>query len=76
MRSPTMKTVRGTGAIKRVFVQLKGGAVPLMGPSVPLTGPLVPLTGALFNCLIVGHSPDFNCIGRRGASKNIGLGRT
>ena len=27
------------------------------------------------NCLIVGHSPGFNCIGSRGASKNIGLGR-
>ena len=64
-------------------MQLKGGAVPVTGPSVPLTGPsvpltglLVPLTGALFNCLIVGHSPGFNCIGLRGASKNIGLGRT
>ena len=39
-------------------------------------GPLVPLTGALFSCLIVGHSPGFNCIGLWGASKNIGLGWT
>ena len=31
--------------------------------------PSVPLTGALSECLIVGYSPDFNCIGR-GASKN------
>ena len=38
--------------------------------------PSVPLTGALSNCLIVGHSPDFNCIGPRYASKNIGLGWT
>ena len=30
----------------------------------------------LFNCLIVGHIPGFNCTGPRGASKNIGLGRT
>ena len=39
-------------------------------------GPSVPLTGALSNCLIVGRSPGFNCIGPRNASKNIGLGRT
>ena len=45
------------------------------GP-VPVTEPSVPLTGALFYCLIVGHSPGFNCVGPRGASKNIGLGRT
>ena len=63
-------------------MQLKGfraitrGPVPATEPSVPDTGPLVPLTGALFNCLIVGHSPGFNCRGPRGASKNIGLGRT
>ena len=38
--------------------------------------PSVPLTGALVNCLIVGHSSGFNCIGERGASKNIGLDRT
>ena len=36
--------------------------------------PSVPLTEALFNCQIVGHSPGFNCVGPRGASKNIGLG--
>ena len=36
----------------------------------------VPLTGALFDCLIVGHSPGFTCIGPWGASKNTGLGRT
>ena len=39
-------------------------------------GPSAPLTGALLNCLIVGQSPGFNCIGPRGASKNIGLGQT
>ena len=33
-------------------------------------------TGALFHCLTVGHSPGFKCIGPRGASRNIGLGRT
>ena len=85
-----MKTVAGTGAIKRGFVQLKGGRFLLQGPRFPIRGPRfpirghrfpdtgasVPLTGALLNCLIVGHSPDFNCIGPRGASKNIGLGRT
>ena len=32
--------------------------------------------GALFNCLTVGHTPGFNYMGLRGASKNIGLGRT
>ena len=58
------------------FRAIKRGPVPVTGPSVPLTGPLVPLTGALFNCRIVGHSLGFNCIGLRGASKNIGLGRT
>ena len=49
-----------------------------MGPSVPLTGPPFPLRGGggLFNCLIVGHSLGFNCIGPWGASKTIGLGRT
>ena len=63
-------------------MQLKGGPVPVTGPSVPLTGPSVPLTAprfpyvALFSCLIVGHSPGFNCIGLRGASKNVGFGRT
>ena len=38
--------------------------------------PLVPLTGALFSCLIVGHSPGLNCIGPRGGSQSMGLGRT
>ena len=57
-------------------VQLKGA-----GSCYGATGsphrPSVPLKGALFNCLIVGHSPGFNCIGPRGgASKTIGLGRT
>ena len=54
-------------------MQLKGGPVPVTGPSFPLTGPSVPLTGpsvpltwALFNFLIVGHSPGFNCICPRG----------
>ena len=50
-RNPTIKTVTGTGAIKRGFVQLKGarfllqGPFPVAGPSVPLTGTSVPVTG-------------------------------
>ena len=61
-------------------MQLK--KVVCQGPRFPLRGhrfpyrPSVPLTGALFNCPIVGHSPGFNCIGPRGASKSIGLGQT
>ena len=62
--------------LKRGPVPVTGPSVPDTGPSVPDTGPSFPLTGALCNCLIVGHSPGFNCIGPRGASKNIGLGRT
>ena len=50
-------------------MQLKGLRAINRGP-VPVTGPSVPLLGALFNCLLVGHSPGFNCIGPRGASKN------
>ena len=69
------KTKAGPKKLMR-FMQLKGGPVPVTGPSVLLTGPSVPLTGALFNCVIVGRSPGFNCTGPRGASKNIGLGRT
>ena len=42
----------------------------------PKKGPSVPLRGALLDCLIVGHSPGLNCIGPRGASKDIGFGRT
>ena len=60
-------------------MQLNGGPVPVPGPSVPLTGPSVPLMGpsvplavALFNSLIVGHNPGFNCID----PKDIGLGWT
>ena len=79
-----MKTVAGTGAIKKGFVQLKrarfllqGHRFPVTGPSVPLTGPRFPLRGALLNCLIVGHSPGFDLhMDPRGASKNIGLGWT
>ena len=77
------KTVRGTDAIKTVFVQLKGTQFllqglrfPLQGHRFPITGPLAPLTRALFNCLVVGDSPGFSCIGLRGASKNAGPGRT
>ena len=51
-------------------------SVPDTAALVPDTAPSVPLTGALSNCLVVGHSPGFNCIGPRGASKNIDLGRT
>ena len=63
-------------------MQLKGARFLLQGPWFPLRAigppyrPSVPLTEALFNCLIVGHSPGFNCTGPRGASKNVGLGRT
>ena len=44
-----IRTVTGTGAIGRGFVQLKGtpvvtgSSVPLTGPSGPLTGPRLPL---------------------------------
>ena len=38
--------------------------------------PSVPLTRALFNCLIVGTSPGFNCIGLRVPLREKGLGRT
>ena len=62
--------------MKRGPVPVARPSVPLMGPSVPVTGPRFPVQGALFNCLIVGHSPGFNCIGPRGASENIGLGQT
>ena len=55
-------------------MQLK--PAPVRGPLVLLTGPRFPLMGALFSCLIVGHSPGFDCIGPRGASKNIGLAQT
>ena len=81
-RRPTIKTVAGTGAIKRGSVQLKGARFLLQALGSPYGAisspcrPSVPLTGALFNCLIVGHSSGFNCIGLRGASKNKGLGRT
>ena len=51
------------------FVQLKGGRFLLQGPRIPLQR-------ALFDFLIVGHSPGFNCIGPLGTSKDVGLGRT
>ena len=66
--------------MKTGFVQLKGARFLLQGPRFPFTGPSVPLTGPrfllrepffFFDCLVVGHSPGFNCIGPRGASKNI-----
>ena len=63
-------------------MQLKGDGFLLQGPQFPIRGhpfPLqasVPLTGALLNGLMAGHTPGFNCTGPRGASKNIGLGRT
>ena len=49
-------------------MQLKGACAIKRGP-VSVTGPSVPGTGAppLFNSLIVGHSPDFNCMGPRGS---------
>ena len=61
--------------MKRGFVQSKGGPASVTGPSVPLTGAIgsrVPVTGAL----LIVTVPGFNCIGPRGASKNIGLGQT
>ena len=67
----TRKTVRGTGAIKRGFMQLKWGRFLLQGPPFPIRGASVPPMGGLFNCLIVGHGPGFNCIGPRGASGNF-----
>ena len=76
-RSPAIKTVTGTGAIQRGFVQLKGAWFLLQGPGShcgPIDSPYspsVPLTGALFNCLLVGQSLGLNCIGLRGAFKNI-----
>ena len=80
MRAPTIAVAL---QLKGHFRQLKGPSVPVTGGgggSVPLTGPSaggsVALTWALLNCLIVGHSPGLSCIGPRGASKNIGLGRT
>ena len=58
-------------------------AMNALGPRFPLQAigspytPSVPLTlWTLLNCLIVGHSPGFDCIGPQGATKNIGLGRT
>ena len=47
-RTPTVKTVRGTGAIKRGFLELERGPVPVTEPSAPGTGPSVPLTGPRF----------------------------
>ena len=68
--------LKGFCAIKRGPVPVTGPSVSDTGSSVPLTGHWLPLGGALFNYLIVGHSPGFNCIGPLYASKNIGLGRT
>ena len=65
---------KGFRAVKRGPVPVTGPSVPLTGPSVPLTGPSVLLTGALSNCLIVGHSSGFNCIGLQRASKSLGRG--
>ena len=62
--------LNGFCAIKRGLVPVTGPSFPLSGPSVPLTSPRFPLRGGLFNYLIVGHSPGFNCIFPRGASKN------
>ena len=63
-RAPTMKTVRATP------VPVTGPSVPLTGESVSLTGPWFPLRGPL-NCLIVGHSLGFNCIGVWGVPLRI-----
>ena len=64
-----MKIVRGTGAIKKGFMQLEGSRFLLQGPRFPYRAigsfqkPSVPVTGFL-SCLI---GPWF---------KNIGLDRT
>ena len=66
--------------LKGVFCKGGGSCYKALGSWYGAIGspyrPSVPHTGALFNCLIVGHIPGFNCTGPRGASKNIGLGRT
>ena len=46
--NPTIKGVRGTGAINKGCVQLKGGRFLLQGPRFPFTGPSVRLTGPRF----------------------------
>ena len=48
-------------------MQLQGG-VPLTEPSVPLQALGSP-SRALFDSPLVGHSPCFNCMGPRDASK-------
>ena len=59
---------RNSSSQKTPFVM-----TPFSGPENGLS---VPFAGALFNCLIVRHSPGFTCIGPQGGSKNIGLGLT
>ena len=61
--------LKGLCAIKRALVPVAGP----YGDICSSCRPSVPLIKAP---LIVGHSPGFNCIGSRGACKNIGLGRT
>ena len=52
------------GAIKRGFVQFKGGQFVLQGPRLPLQDHRFPFqalgspSGALFSCLVVCHSPQ------------------
>ena len=49
----------------------------LTGPIGPPYRPSVPLTEALFNCQKLSVTAlVLKCTGPRGASKNIGLGRT
>ena len=66
---------KGRRAIKRGPVSVTGPRVPLPGHRFHLQAFGSPCGGPL-NCLIVGHTAGFNCIGPRGASKGIGLGHT
>ena len=61
---------------KKGFMQVKGTHFLLQIPQFPLWAmgslyrPSVPHTGVFFNCLIVGHTAGFDCIGPQGASKS------
>ena len=79
-RSPTIRTVRRTRAIKRGFMQLKGARFLLQGPRFPVRGhrfPLQPLRspygGPFYLSDCRSQFPGSNCIGPLGASKNVGL---
>ena len=73
-RTQETKTVRGPGATKRGSVQLKVGRFLLQGPRA--RGSLRFLYQGPFKLFNFRSQPGFNCKGPRGASENIGLGRT